>query len=440
MSRPAILAQGLGKHYRLGEHVPYRTLREMVSQAVAASFRGRRRRGPGPASEDAQEIWALRDLSFEVRPGEALGIIGANGAGKTTLLRILARITEPTEGSASIAGRIGSLLEVGTGFHPELTGRENVYLNGAVLGMKRAEIRRKFDEIIAFSGVERFVETPVKHYSSGMYMRLAFAVAAHLQTEILLVDEVLAVGDAAFQLKCLNKMSEVTGGGKTILFVSHNMEAVTKLCGSGLLLEGGKMVLMGTPQACIDRYLLAARERGRSHQNPVSLGSHPGRRKQHNGPVRLTSVALTDHHGQLTCAPVCGKPFTVTLDYELVERAQEHEEMFLVTFTNLYDRIVACCRSHETAVTSFRVSRNGAIACRIPRLPLVPGSYRLTVGCTTEAGFSDSVYDAAAIEVIGNAFYPSGALPKRDHGDVMFDHEWSLQDAESCAALEMMEE
>jgi lipopolysaccharide transport system ATP-binding protein len=235
MSDVAIRVDGLSKRYRLGRRVGYRTLRESITGIAKAPARLFRRgsRQPPPT------LWALKDVSFEVKHGEVVGIIGRNGAGKSTLLKVLSRITEPTEGRAETWGRLGSLLEVGTGFHPELTGRENVFMNGAILGMRNREIRAKFDEIVAFAEVEKFIDTPVKHYSSGMYTRLAFAVAAHLEPEILVVDEVLAVGDAEFQKKCLGKMSEVAHQGRTVLFVSHNMNAIEQLCGSALLLERG---------------------------------------------------------------------------------------------------------------------------------------------------------------------------------------------------------
>ena len=220
----AIRAEGVGKRYAIGvSRAAYGSLRESLTEALTAPFR---RRARGRAIPESDTLWALRDVSFEVREGEVVGVIGRNGAGKSTLLKILARITEPTTGQVVLSGRIGSLLEVGTGFHPELTGRENVFLNGAILGMRRAEILKKFDEIVAFAELERFLDTPVKHYSTGMYLRLAFAVAAHLEPEILLVDEVLAVGDAAFQKRCLGKMNEVAKAGRTVLFVSHNLGAV----------------------------------------------------------------------------------------------------------------------------------------------------------------------------------------------------------------------
>ena len=250
MAQYAIQANGLSKAYRISpERGPYqyRTLRETLVDASRRPFRRR--------SERSDIFWALKDVSFEVGHGEAIGFIGRNGAGKSTLLKLLSRITRPTRGTADIYGRMGSLLEVGTGFHPELSGRENVYLNGAILGMSRGDIRRRFDEIVAFAEVERFLETPVKRYSSGMYMRLAFAVAAHLQPEILVVDEVLAVGDTAFQAKCLGKMEGVASEGRTVVFVSHNMAAVTQLCSRVVLLEAGAVAATGSPDQVIAQYL-----------------------------------------------------------------------------------------------------------------------------------------------------------------------------------------
>lgn len=262
MSDVAIRVEGLGKRYRIGKRqASYGTLRDSLTETVAAPFRRFRRNGNGnlipdlrsPTSDDS--IWALRDVSFEVKRGEVVGIIGRNGAGKSTLLKVLSRITEPTTGAVDIYGRVASLLEVGTGFHPELTGRENIFLNGAILGMKRAEIERKFDEMVAFAEIEKFIDTPVKRFSSGMYLRLAFSVAAHLDPEILVVDEVLAVGDAAFQKKCLGKMAEMKSHGRTVLFVSHNMPAVLRLCDRAILLDEGEIVADGPPRQVLRRYL-----------------------------------------------------------------------------------------------------------------------------------------------------------------------------------------
>jgi lipopolysaccharide transport system ATP-binding protein len=275
----AIRVEGLGKQYRLGgSRERYYTLRDAIQKW--SSLRGLLRRAT--RAEHRPRFWALKDVSFEVEPGEVVGIIGRNGAGKSTLLKILSRITEPTEGAADIHGRVGSLLEVGTGFHPELTGRENVYLNGAILGMRRAEIARKFDEIVAFAEVEKFIDTPVKHYSSGMYMRLAFAVAAHLDPEILIVDEVLAVGDAEFQKKCLGKMGDVAKGGRTVLFVSHNMQTIANLCQLCICLKDGFVDYIGATADGISRYYSYAHSKGGDRDDPT--------RRFGSGHVRILDV------------------------------------------------------------------------------------------------------------------------------------------------------
>lgn len=260
MSNIAIRAENLGKMYRIGgKQERYSTLRDTLVDAIIGPMRRMRRLVRGQSANDlAEEIWALADVSLEVQHGEAIGIIGRNGAGKSTLLKVLSRITEPTLGRADIYGRVGALLEVGTGFHPELTGRENIYLNGAILGMRRKEIDRRFDEIVDFSGVEKFIDTPVKHYSSGMGLRLGFAVASHLEPEILVVDEVLAVGDAEFQKKCLSKMSDVTGSGRTVLFVSHNMAAIQSMCQRGIWLDHGRVVEVGPVEQVVADYLSKA--------------------------------------------------------------------------------------------------------------------------------------------------------------------------------------
>ena len=250
--RPIIKVESLGKQYNIGgQRAPYSTLRDSITEALRAPGGWLRRNG----NRKEETIWALQDVSFAVKPGEVVGVIGRNGAGKSTLLKLLSRITEPTIGQINLYGRVGSLLEVGTGFHPELSGRENVYLNGAILGMKRGEIDRKFDEIVAFAEIEKFIDMPVKHYSSGMYMRLAFAVAAHLEPEILLVDEVLAVGDANFQKKCLGKMREVGIEGRTVLFISHNMTALRSLCDRALWLDSGRLKDDGCKSDVIAKYL-----------------------------------------------------------------------------------------------------------------------------------------------------------------------------------------
>ena len=290
MSGAAIVVDGLSKRYRLGSRgtaFSYRTLRDTIAETASGLLRGN---GSQPETR-SDEIWALRDVSAQIDRGEVVGVIGRNGAGKSTLLKILSRITRPTEGGARLFGRVGSLLEVGTGFHPELTGRDNIYLNGAILGMRRAEIQRKFNDIVDFSGVASFLDTPVKRYSSGMYVRLAFAVAAHLEPEILLVDEVLAVGDAAFQRQCLGKMQDISRSGRTILFVSHNMPAITRLCDRAILISGGRVVEDGAADRVVARYMSSDLGTA-SIQRWPDAAKAPG-----NDGVRLRSVRVVNRSG-----------------------------------------------------------------------------------------------------------------------------------------------
>lgn len=300
----AIKAEAIGKKYHLGNQARYYTLRDAITQLAAARPFGRN------SLADENTVWAIQDVSFEIKHGEAVGIIGRNGAGKSTLLKILSRITEPSQGCARIRGRVGPLLEVGTGFHPELTGRENIYLSGAILGLRRAEIDRAFDDIVAFAEVERFVDTPVKHYSSGMYVRLAFAVAASLEPEILLVDEVLAVGDAEFQKKCLGRMKKVAGEGRTILFVSHNMSSIAHLCERGLLLEGGRLVQDGEIGSVIDAYLNS----GPNGQSEVVFPDNPSKS------VQVTKLQIIDYRGRSTLELDRAKPFCLVADIFAWER------------------------------------------------------------------------------------------------------------------------
>jgi len=317
MSDLAIRVNGMSKQYRLGgRDQTYRTLRDTVTDAFVGSFRraGGLLRGKTRSARTLDEtFWALKDVSFEIRPGEIVGIIGRNGAGKSTLLKVLSRITEPTSGFAEIHGRVGSLLEVGTGFHGELSGRENLYLNGAILGMKRFEIARKFDEIVAFAEVEKFIDTPVKHYSSGMYLRLAFAVAAHLEPEILIVDEVLAVGDARFQKKCLNKMQDIGEHGRTVLFVSHNMPAVTRLCGRAILLEDGIVRLDDTAHRVTGAYL-------NSGLGTVAEREWLEPQKAPGGEVaRLRAVRVRTEDGQICDALDIRQSVGIEMEYDVLK-------------------------------------------------------------------------------------------------------------------------
>ncbi len=317
MSDIAIRTEGLSKQFHIGsKRQHYQTLRDTLAQAVASPFRRARRLLWGQASGAAEldeTIWALQDISLEIRQGELVGIIGRNGAGKSTLLKILSRITEPTRGYAEIHGRVGALLEVGTGFHPELTGRENIYLNGAILGMKRAEIDRKFDEIVAFAEVERFIDTPVKHYSSGMQTRLGFAVAAHLEPEILIVDEVLAVGDARFQKKCLNKMQDVGRQGRTVLFVSHNMPAITRLCERAILVEEGAVLEDGPSHQVVAGYLASGLGTTAAREWPDPAQA-PG-----NEIARLRAVRVRTEDGRVSETVDIRRPFTVEIEFDVLK-------------------------------------------------------------------------------------------------------------------------
>ncbi len=306
-SENAVRVNGVSKLYRLGARFDPRSFRETLTDLIALRSK--------KEDADARDLWALRDVSFDVRRGEAIGIIGQNGAGKSTLLKILSRITEPTAGHIEIRGRVSSLLEVGTGFHPELTGRENIQLNGAILGMTRREIRERFDEIVSFAEVARFIDTPVKYYSSGMYMRLAFAVAAHLEPEILIVDEVLAVGDASFQAKCLRKMNDVASHGRTVLFVSHNMPAVKALCQRAVWLSRGSVVEIGTSESVVNRYLQESANAGDLEEVARTIAELPLDRA-----FRLHDIAVLQD-GERTTNILNGSPMQIAIDYELLEEA-----------------------------------------------------------------------------------------------------------------------
>jgi lipopolysaccharide transport system ATP-binding protein len=309
MSDIAVRTVGLGKMYRIGaEQERYRTLRDTLVQTARRPIE--RLRHPGAATHASEILWALRDMDLEVRQGEALGIVGRNGAGKSTLLKVLSHITEPTEGRVEISGRVGSLLEVGTGFHPELTGRENIQLNGAILGMTRAEIKSKFDEIVEFSEIGRFLDTPVKRYSSGMYVRLAFAVAAHLDPETLIVDEVLSVGDANFQKKCVGKMEDVAGAGRTVLFVSHNMQAVRSLCTTAIQIEAGRIVNTGQAGEVVTQYL--SQQAGTDSSVTWASDEGPG-----DADVRLRSLDVVDLAGEPTSFVNSSEAFSIRMGFEL---------------------------------------------------------------------------------------------------------------------------
>ena len=379
MTDVAIRAEDLGKTYRIDHEgkAGYRTLRESL---MSMATRPLRRTG----GREHETIWALRDVSFEVRRGEALGIIGRNGAGKSTLLRILSRITQPTTGKAEVFGRLGSLLEVGTGFHPELTGRENIFLNGAILGMRRREIQARFDEIVAFAETERFLDTPVKHYSTGMYMRLAFAVAAHLETDILVVDEVLAVGDTAFQAKCLGKMEEVAGLGRTVIFVSHNLAAVTQLCENAILLDGGQMLAHDAAAVVVSAYLSSGNRAAQVDLDAV-------RRRPSTAPVRFVSAALLDSQGRVCQDFPMGSDLQIQfrLRYEIADTPTR----LAISIRTADGLPITLTADVDAGFVAPVGQREPQITVRIPDVRFYPGEYRLTLWVSD--GANQEVYDSA---------------------------------------------
>ena len=395
MSDIAIKIENLSKMYRIGEKQErYFTFRDTLTNIALAPFRRLRRLRKPPKSEEI--IWALKDVSFEVKHGEVVGIIGRNGAGKTTLLKILSRITEPTEGHADIHGRVGSLLEVGTGFHPELTGRENIYLNGAILGMKKTEINHKFDEMVDFAEIEKFMDTPVKRYSSGMYVRLAFAVAAHLEPEILLVDEVLSVGDASFQKKCLGKMGDVAKEGRTVLFVSHNMVAVQSLCGRGIRLNDGKIVEEGQTDRVVSNYLKTSFSTSTTEQVWDEIATAPG-----NDKVRLRRVCVWPVNGSPSDQITMQTPLGIEVEYRnLVPDARLHITLHLYTEQGVIafttgSALEPAWHNHPFPVGLFRS------VCHVPGNLLNSGMHRVLVLVVKDQ--SSVIYqheDAVSFEVV----------------------------------------
>jgi len=375
MSAIAIRLLRLSKRYRIGPQEPYHALRDVLAGALSAPFTGRANARVSAERRDSRHIWALKDVSFDVREGEVLGIIGRNGAGKSTLLKILSRITKPTEGQAELRGRVGSLLEVGTGFHPELTGRENVYLNGAMLGMRKREIDRRFDQIVDFAEVARFIDTPVKQYSSGMYVRLAFAVAAHLDRELLIIDEVLGVGDLAFQRKCLGKMGEVAGGGRTVLFVSHQMNQIRRLCQTCAWLDGGTVRSLGRAAEVVSAY-----------ETAMSSGETAGSRPHAtNAKARFMEWEIADpgpegdKHSLGTLGPV-------ELRF-LLDISQPMDDAFhSIALYSTAERQVLW--GHSTRGLRFAPGRH-EIVYRLEHLPLQPGPYQWVVTLLDATGVID---------------------------------------------------
>jgi len=381
---PVIKIENVGKKYTLSHHTKdkYLTLRDMISDGLK-SIMGKQKGKPNNFSE---EFWALTDVSFEINQGDRIGIIGRNGAGKSTLLKILSRITEPTTGKIALNGKIASLLEVGTGFHPELSGRENIFLNGAILGMSKAEIELKFDEIVAFAEIEKFLDTPVKRYSSGMYVRLAFSIAAHLEPDILIIDEVLAVGDAAFQKKCLGKMEEVSGKGRTVIFVSHNMQVVQNLCNYGVLLEKGKVILHGNIGSVIEKYLESSKSAQSIYELPVS--------PEHlDGPGYAKRIQIEDINGNFLTEVPIGKRWQIRVIFTL-NRDMEH---FIIAI-GMKNAMEVPIRTFYSKPATIEKGEYEAIF-RSDDIILAAGRYSLVLGLSSHENSFYYQDDIAAISI-----------------------------------------
>jgi lipopolysaccharide transport system ATP-binding protein len=423
MNEVAIRVERLAKLYRLGSRQRYTTLRDTLADmaSLPAQYLRRLVQGQPLRRSGPETFWALQDVSFEVRAGQAIGIIGRNGAGKSTLLKVLSRITEPTEGYADILGRVGSLLEVGTGFHPELTGRENIYLNGAILGMRRIEIRRRFDEIVAFAEIERFIDTPVKHYSSGMYLRLAFAVAAHLEPEILLIDEVLAVGDATFQKKCTGKMGDVAREGRTVLFVSHNMAAVRQLCPVSILLSGGSIQAFGPTDDVIRTYLANS-----STHSSADLSQIRDRRGL--GEIRFRSIRLEDEEGRETPVLVCGRSARVCFTFD-GQRSISNIRISMALLDTFDNRIMHLDSRLSGNDMPF-LPVGAELVCEIPRVHLAPGQYRVELWLQSSLVVQDHITHAAAVEITDGNFFGTGRALARGYQVALMDFSWSVREAD----------
>jgi lipopolysaccharide transport system ATP-binding protein len=427
LSEYAIRAVNLGKQYRLGQYVGgYRTLRDTLVETAGAPFRWLKSSIKGESSaKQLESIWAVRDISFDLKRGHVLGVIGRNGAGKSTLLKLLSRVTEPTEGHAEIYGRVGSLLEVGTGFHPELTGRENIYLNGAILGMKRLEIESKYDEIVAFSEVEKFIDTPVKRYSSGMYLRLAFAVAAHLEPEILVVDEVLAVGDANFQRKCLGKMTEVANEGRTVLFVSHNMSAIARLTEETIVLEGGRVAYTAPSLEAIDYYMTSGLAEEGERGWPDAEGNFADK------PFRPLALRILDHQGRITSQVLSAKSFLVEFEYELQKDIAGLRTGIYVG-TGQGERVfVSFDTDDPQAFEKFNVRQAGKYVsrCTIPADLMNEGRFVLGVNASSyriESYFTEEHALTFQVDATGA---PGTHWPEKRSGPVRPALDWEISEA-----------
>jgi len=417
-----ISVENLGKKYTLRhqQRQSYTALRDVLANGVVSI--GQRLLHPfrrTSVDQQAQEeFWALKDVSFEVKQGDRIGIIGRNGAGKSTLLKILSRITEPTTGRVKIKGRVASLLEVGTGFHPELTGRENIYLNGAILGMGRVEIKNKFDEIVDFAEIEKFLDTPVKRYSSGMYVRLAFAVAAHLEPEILVVDEVLAVGDAQFQKKCFGKMGEVAQEGRTVLFVSHNMAAVNQLCQTAILLAEGCLKSIGNVDIIISTYM---KDTMSIAQN-INLEQRTDRKGSQW--LRFTDVLICDSQGNGIQQVLSGQTVMIRIYYKSKKELLHSSVLVSFNIRNDQGYLLTNLNSVDSGNNILEIFSNGYFECLWPKFNLRSGRYECNLFCSVNSEITDWMQSAFVINVEDGDYYNTGKLIDRSQGEILIDHLW----------------
>ncbi|MGZ8393862.1 MAG: ABC transporter ATP-binding protein [Nitrospira sp.] len=415
MGDVAIRADRLSKHYRIGAGtVQHNTLRDHLMH----SLRGLTRRGTEQSTSDAS-FWALKDVSFEVKQGEVLGIIGHNGAGKSTLLKILSRITQPTTGTADIYGRVSSLLEVGTGFHSELTGRENIFLNAAMLGMRRHEVLRKFDEIVAFSGVEKFINTAVKRYSSGMYVRLAFAVVAHLEPEILIVDEVLAVGDASFQQKCLGKMEEVSRSGRTVLIVSHNMTVIEGLCERAILLEKGRVAKVGKTHTVVEGYADAIR-------SMAGTAIEARRDREGLGEILLTRIEVLDSNRHSVAAAITGRDTVIRMYYRCVTGKEFANCRVSISVNGRKGQDLFVLSTDIVDPAPLTLRGEGHVDFIVPQLPLTGGAYFFQSYIESNGHAQDWVKNVAPFSVLDGDYYGTGKLcpPGWEANGVLIPYRW----------------
>ncbi|MDB6058742.1 MAG: transporter, ATP-binding protein [Verrucomicrobiales bacterium] len=408
MAQSIISARNISKRYRLGA-THHDTLRDRITYSLRSVASG-----GGDEKTSDEMLWALEDVSFDVDQGDVVGVVGRNGAGKSTLLKILSRITEPTSGELPVRGRLASLVEVGTGFHPELTGRENIFLNGAILGMKQSEVRNKFDAIVAFSEVEKFLDTPIKRYSSGMYVRLAFAVAAHLEPEILVVDEVLAVGDAQFQSKCLGKMGEVAREGRTVLFVSHNMAAVSALCRKGILLEGGRLTKAGPIEEIVSAYVTNTGKGAHQFTAKTRAGS---------GLVRVTNFEVSSTRGPNVV--VCGAKMVFTISYE-AEKA-DLPIQFVVGVFDAFNVRVLYLDSQVDSTLPPNFTRRGKVRLEFgEEFSLNPGRFSINIGARVRGELVDHIKQAMVFDVQEGNFFGNGRMAS-DKGTILYRNQWQFE-------------